>query len=699
MFETKEVEEVSVTEVVRWRTDQHQQSRLLLPPIQRSLVWSNEKIVNYWDSLLRGYPAGLMLVHRAADSRAYDSNNNLKDVQKSDYELFDGQQRMAAILLGYGLGPLAESRQLWVDLGRLRENADNGGAIYPLRMNSCSQPWGYHPEYPNTKFELKKIRTWQDDFRDDWKQAKLLDGSDCVALDKLINTVDQENESHWKDGKNPASREQFRATLKAALERKVLFQLMKEFIIKDPKEYLRFFQRVGQGGVPLSEKDLTYSIIKTHFPEIRVAAEKIAKDKESGRMFDEVDLVLGVLRVAKALVEWETDHSWETFHRPNPTFVEKLKQERLAEPCSLFREMMGTGEDDASGYLDKLLRNVRNAIQYGADNKNGLPTMIMAELPCPLLEVLLLLTASRSYERLWDEGERKQLCRLVVYWLAFVTNGDKAAEAVFKKVVANRKEKGEAFTIDEQVLETWLDLWVVEFERENWAFSIATQKDLGEMKEQADPGPKEEDGYALHSHVIRFSKVDKNDRKPGDFLRSLFNSGIRNKRLKYVLMWLQREYLGESFKNYDPTLGNDDDFPVDLDHLVPASLFDFRWGNATCDESCAEDFRWNRFHIGNSLGNYRWLKSGDNRSRQDGPICTENEDEIRVAIQTSMLDRDELEKWNSLIEDVKYSHWGRNEILGFQRLIEKRALKLYENLLRESGLWDLAKASGIRDTQ
>ena len=51
----KSVETLSIRELLSWRFHRGN-GRLLLPPIQRSLVWSNAQIINYWDSLLRGYP-------------------------------------------------------------------------------------------------------------------------------------------------------------------------------------------------------------------------------------------------------------------------------------------------------------------------------------------------------------------------------------------------------------------------------------------------------------------------------------------------------------------------------------------------------------------------------------------------------------------------------------------------------------------
>ena len=50
----RSIEVLSVRTMAEWFAGQQTPQRLRLPPIQRSLVWRNEQIVNYWDSLMRG---------------------------------------------------------------------------------------------------------------------------------------------------------------------------------------------------------------------------------------------------------------------------------------------------------------------------------------------------------------------------------------------------------------------------------------------------------------------------------------------------------------------------------------------------------------------------------------------------------------------------------------------------------------------
>ena len=90
MDETKTKKELensfSLCEVASWSADNQKVS---LPSVQRDFVWKPAQIENLWDSLLRGYPAGSVLLAP-------------KTNEPGKFELLDGQQRATAIALGFG---------------------------------------------------------------------------------------------------------------------------------------------------------------------------------------------------------------------------------------------------------------------------------------------------------------------------------------------------------------------------------------------------------------------------------------------------------------------------------------------------------------------------------------------------------------------------------------------------------------------
>lgn len=150
---TKPVFTKTVNEVVHW-TKGTSESRLYLPNIQRSVVWRNNQIINYWDSLLRGYPAGLMMAHQplANKLRARNTGGAVSEIRECDFQLFDGQQRLTSLLLGLGEGQLKGRLKLWVDFGL--KAPDSSDLRFALRISSTGQPFGYKLDSPNEKHPL-----------------------------------------------------------------------------------------------------------------------------------------------------------------------------------------------------------------------------------------------------------------------------------------------------------------------------------------------------------------------------------------------------------------------------------------------------------------------------------------------------------------------------------------------------------------
>jgi hypothetical protein len=107
-------------------------------------------------------------------------------------------------------------------------------------------------------------------------------------------------------------------------------------IVADPEEYVRFFERLGQGGTRLSDDELTYSMIKHSYPKIHDRMSEIMRG-EAGRLASEVDMVLSALRVAKTMAPWVGAKESELISRPSPAFVSQLKDKTLVQ--SRFLEM------------------------------------------------------------------------------------------------------------------------------------------------------------------------------------------------------------------------------------------------------------------------------------------------------------------------------------------------------------------------
>jgi hypothetical protein len=447
----------------------------------------------------------------------------------------------------------------------------------------------------------------------------------------------------------------FVQALTRALSAPVIFQLIDQSVVDHEDEYIRFFGRLGQGGTPLTNDELTYSIIKHHFPEVRERMKDII-DGPAGRLASEVNLVLAALRVAKVSAPWDESGNWQIFGRPHPAFVPRLRQ--LSRVSEEFRRMIPA---TPGGRLNELLESIRHRLVYDrANNRSGLPVILLARMPHQLVDVLILMESQRTTM----EEPLRFLPAFVLYWLLFVIDSEKAADIIFKRFCLNQADWRPN---SNQNL-------IRDFEKKGVSRPLPCLKLLGEARDGIGRGT-----HLLRSYGERFAELDANkDQSTAETLRALSTNG---ELIRRTLLWLQREYLSEQFPNYDPTSSRDEDLPIDLDHLIPHTKFGDDWRSQQKRLSFSDDkenFRYLRGTVGNSLGNYRWLDASENRSRQANKIGVwEGEQDFK---------RDfikDVRSWNLLIDKTP---WSEDDVSEFQKLIDLRTLEVYEELLVSGGL-------------
>ena len=443
----KSVTPMPIIDVVAW-TKAGVEGRLFLPAIQRSLVWRNSQIINYWDSLLRGSPAGRMMIHHPNQDqlRARTSDGNTSVFRVDDFLLFDGQQRLTAILLGLGAGQLKDHLKLWVDLGN--ETPGDSDLRFRLRISSPGQPFGHPPAAPNEKIPLAKHRNksaeWltrsglarfnSEQAFTDAKGCDLI-GSPCaVPLPEIANLVQAQGVvaavTTLQVGYPaiPVDRlERFVKALTETLKMPIWFQLIKPDVIEHEAEYIRFFRRLGRGGTVLTHDELTYSIIKFHFPWVPDRMQEvIAASEQAGRLASEVNLVMAALRVAKVSAPWGDPGDWQTFGRPQPVFVSRLR----AELPGVREEFQRLIPKDHAGRLKELLESISQRLIYDEQaNPRGLPVILLEHLPPQLIDVLLLMAAHRQ-----PQAEPPDfLPAFVLDWLRVIADSEDAANIIFQR--------------------------------------------------------------------------------------------------------------------------------------------------------------------------------------------------------------------------------------------------------------------------
>jgi hypothetical protein len=131
--------------------DMNNNRKIELPSVQRGFVWHPRQIERLWDSLLRGYPTGSIVLHK----------DNC-----GTYQLLDGQQRCTSICLGLtNLDDTAPEKILNASLNDIRifidlEKPDfsEDDRMYIFRVITKSHPWGYQKTDNTKTLPIEKIR-------------------------------------------------------------------------------------------------------------------------------------------------------------------------------------------------------------------------------------------------------------------------------------------------------------------------------------------------------------------------------------------------------------------------------------------------------------------------------------------------------------------------------------------------------------
>lgn len=324
----KSIPAYSIHDIAQWQTELQNQSnsntqnKIVLPSLQRGFVWRPHQIESLWDSILRGYPIGSVLMSESGKSK----------------ELLDGQQRSTSIALGYydpiddlGFDFLSFTKDqdktfaaksiiplVWIDLKPLENNKN--GLKYGLRVLTKSHPWGYqlndHTKplsshergkaltYYKAKYERRCKDKELNSFTDIPNEMKSpWDAHYPVPLFLLLGRHKEEGlkeiiinycDTHLNDiqtryssesGVNyrELNSEDWQEIQKAAKRAKNL--LIPEILVNNEDLFEEekienentstLFIRLNSEGTRISGEELIYSLFKATFPELKEAVENI----------------------------------------------------------------------------------------------------------------------------------------------------------------------------------------------------------------------------------------------------------------------------------------------------------------------------------------------------------------------------------------------------------------------------------------
>ena len=289
------------TETIKKVVDQISNNELLLPAIQRELVWKPEQIEKLFDSVLSGYPFGSMLFwqynkeehkekHGNTDYKFYeflkkyddnpgDNHNQEHDINGDDeiIGILDGQQRLTALFLGLkgwmNLHKPRKSRKnaesyeekyLFINLLYNKESEDGAEDITPefqLKFKTKDEAEEEKSIKENVYwYEVGKVLEWKE--KRCWKEVLPAEGVDEKQRDTIENSCSYLYENIMNPN-NP--RISYYNQNTSSLDK-----------------ILQIFVRINSGGTPLDYTDFLMSMIINQWGEgrenINTAIDSILDD-------------------------------------------------------------------------------------------------------------------------------------------------------------------------------------------------------------------------------------------------------------------------------------------------------------------------------------------------------------------------------------------------------------------------------------
>ncbi len=526
--------------------------------IQRGLVWSPKQIGLLWDSILHEIPIGTFMLLK-------DGNDEL---------VLDGQQRLNAISRGFGeyLQDNPDS-VIWINFTKDKS--------FSLMVTTTSHPWGYNDNEDCSKLRAIEQRNAIKEFFgedvDEWsiynndaislKSAWPFKAELPIPLQVLLQAAENDSR-HFVECANTLYKEHFSNAYKRKVDQKELVNALlclKTCIcnvlnykigaiimtLKSIETIETLFNRINKGGTPISDDDLAYSTIKAYF--------KFIKDKD-----DEVSAYISPAKLARMSFRIiETD-----IKKNNNGFANHLSLERIREKGS-DKEYVQIISD----FYDKvpdLLKQVDDAF-----NHSNIPDVLKARIANQSTDLYMLMLYIKYHQ--FNEIDDDFLCGLVFYihWFA---RDISICVNLCHQYLSNHDKKPDAIRL-----------------------ALAHAVNISNLTPLITP---DEFGKILKI------KADDSWTPSLSQWNELWDCVCTNKEM---LLYFQRSYLSECFRNYKPLnlkMWSEHNTPWDYDHIIPQNWF----GNYSDHNRYA---RFCRNYWLNNIGNLAAIPFETNRSKSD----------------------------------------------------------------------------------
>jgi Protein of unknown function DUF262 len=619
----------SLREIASWTAgvfrDVKTNIRASIPALQRGLVWSPQQNELLWDSILRGFPIGAVVLTKWSDKLK-------KTEEKADggitYHLLDGQQRCHAIALGFS-DPFADQSPggkdvesiLWLDLNPVSER--NSTRNFWVRATTTAHPWGYRKDDAATPLGAKAIREalellGLDAAHPEYRRPSPETLWPCkaaadtpVPLAWLLKLAIKDEGAFWNSLQqraaeatrypwadrvrefcaSPTSAEGkariFKGIARAHAARLIALEASEELIEVSEQEKTsgsdreevsnieQLFQRLNRQGTRLDGEELAYSMIKAYWPDLEKPIDEVSKGRMPAARMVSLGVRAALAKDVKRIL-------------PGPQNVSALRLIARTEgdKKELIQEFITRELGGACGLVDRWLK-------YDPEtNRSGLLPVHVTSIALNSRDVYLLLLhfAKRMSGTGTPVGWQRAMRALatILHW--FSADKGKVANRVYATCQEEvslrniRKALRESIAAEElanvhspDAVEAFVR--IPEEKLKHWKWSWPIDGD----------GPEE----AVQQR------------------RKTWEGFLNFRKNRELLLYAQRPFVAQRFAEYDPArrdLWEEHNRPWDFDHILASYYFYNRKDGSVFRGICGE---W-----GNTIGNLRAWPFEDNRSDQ-----------------------------------------------------------------------------------
>lgn len=599
-----------------------------VPSLQRGLVWEPQQIEMLWDSLMRGFPVGALVLSQRIQEQNTKANSIAKDANaEPTYHILDGQQRCYAITLGFN-DPWSNQDDdqaiLWLDIDP-GARLNNSVRKYLFRVTTKAHPWGFQHGDQSDRLPVSQIYAFLDKFgkKEENENGKRplpknsvpqdaglpvpmflllahfkndkLDWEAIATNSRLAGPIDNFADRVRKIAADPKFAGPIEAGLRLAEDARIVaLQVPRGAMGMENIEQI--FQRLNRQGTPLDAEELVYSMIKAYWPEVEAALATVPSHTTEPRLIG--------MAIRVALIEQDGQGKAKLPAELSVSAIRSIFRPGQQEAKEVARRKQ-IEDFVGSGSLGKALKWIDDHLLYKDQSRAyGLPPYLRSSLAWNSREVFtwLLALAKQFNYQAPDEPLTQKIIgiALAIHW--FGVDKGKAIDYLIQQDIrsdairlSNIKGEQGAFVLplldtvefdtaiplngnsSEACLKVWTSLWrcVVAFDDKG----IERPKDVAERRQ---------DKY--------FPFVD------------------RLQRNRELLVYVQRSYFSKKFGDFDPSnklMWKGHNRPWDYDHILPSNKLDGR-GKRDAGQFHEICNVWQR-----SIGNLVAVDFAFNRSVQD----------------------------------------------------------------------------------